>query len=155
RRGAPRLLLGDPHLPARPGPARRRARAAARPAPRRDGRSAARAGGPARPAQRARPRGAGRRRPRRTARRRARGGRARDDAQRPPAVPAAGRRVSDADAVLDLAVRLARAAGRLQRERYETRFEVRVKGTPLDLVTEVDHACEKLIVEGIASERPA
>src|SRR5262249_58598275 len=89
------------------------------------------------------------------ARRRARGGRARDDAQRPPAVPAAGRRVSDADAVLDLAVRLARAAGRLQRERYETRFEVRVKGTPLDLVTEVDHACEKLIVEGIAAERPA
>jgi len=62
--------------------------------------------------------------------------------------------VSEPDAVLDLAVRLARAAGQLQRERYETRFEIRVKSTPINLVTEVDHACEKLIVEGIAAQRP-
>jgi myo-inositol-1(or 4)-monophosphatase len=62
--------------------------------------------------------------------------------------------MSEQDAVLDLAVRLARAAGQVQRERYETRFEIRVKGTPIDLVTEVDHACEKLIVDGIAAERP-
>ena len=51
-------------------------------------------------------------------------------------------------------MRLARAAGRLQRERYETRLEVRTKGTPINLVTEVDHACERLIVDGIAAERP-
>ena len=62
--------------------------------------------------------------------------------------------MSEPDAVLELAVRLARAAGEVQRARYETRFEIRVKDTPINLVTEVDHACEKLIVEGIAAERP-
>jgi myo-inositol-1(or 4)-monophosphatase len=62
--------------------------------------------------------------------------------------------VSEAETVLDLAVRLARAAGAVQRERYETRIEVRAKTTPINLVTEVDHACEKLVVEGIAAERP-
>jgi myo-inositol-1(or 4)-monophosphatase len=63
--------------------------------------------------------------------------------------------MSEADEVLALAVRLARAAGALQRERYETRLEIRAKTTPINLVTEVDHACEKLVVEGIAAERPA
>jgi len=62
--------------------------------------------------------------------------------------------MNELDGVLDLAVRLARAAGKLQRDRYETRFEVRAKTTPINLVTEVDHACEKLVVEGIAAERP-
>ena len=60
--------------------------------------------------------------------------------------------MSDADAVLDLAVRLARAAGRLQRERYETRFEVRVKGTPLDrLLVETD--APLLAPEGLRGRR--
>ena len=62
--------------------------------------------------------------------------------------------MTELEAVLDLAVRLARAAGAVQRERYETRFEVRAKSSPINLVTEVDHACEKLVVEGIAAERP-
>ena len=62
--------------------------------------------------------------------------------------------MSELDRVLDLAVRLARAAGKIQRDRYETRFEVRAKTTPINLVTEVDHACEKLVVDGIAAERP-
>jgi myo-inositol-1(or 4)-monophosphatase len=62
--------------------------------------------------------------------------------------------VSTVDEVLELAVRLARAAGWLQRERYETPFEVQTKTTPINLVTEVDHACEKLLVEGIAAGRP-
>jgi myo-inositol-1(or 4)-monophosphatase len=62
--------------------------------------------------------------------------------------------VSETEAVLDLAVRLARAAGALQRERYETRLEIRTKTTPINLVTEVDHACEELVVGGIAAERP-
>ena len=56
--------------------------------------------------------------------------------------------MTEEDRVLDLAVRLARAAGRIQRDRYETGFEVRAKTTPINLVTEVDHACEKLVVDG-------
>jgi myo-inositol-1(or 4)-monophosphatase len=62
--------------------------------------------------------------------------------------------VSEVGDVLALARRLAREAGALQRERYETRFEVRTKSTSIDLVTEVDHACEELIVRGIQRERP-
>ena len=62
--------------------------------------------------------------------------------------------MNELDEVLELAVRLARAAGKIQRDRYETHFEVRAKTTPINLVTEVDHACEKLVVEGIAAERP-
>ena len=56
--------------------------------------------------------------------------------------------------VLELAVRLARRAGSLQREHYERRFEIGTKSTPSDLVTAVDHACEALIVEALAAERP-
>jgi myo-inositol-1(or 4)-monophosphatase len=62
--------------------------------------------------------------------------------------------VSEAREVLDLAVRLAREAGGLQRSRYETSFEIRTKSAPIDLVTEVDQACEQLIVDALASERP-
>lgn len=62
--------------------------------------------------------------------------------------------MSEPEQILELAVRLARAAGKIQRERYETRLEVRSKSTPINLVTEVDHACERLVVEGIAAERP-
>ncbi len=56
--------------------------------------------------------------------------------------------------VLALATRLARAAGSLQRERYETALEVRTKSAAIDLVTDVDRQCEALIVDGICSERP-
>ena len=62
--------------------------------------------------------------------------------------------MSERDSVLALAERLARAAGRLQRERYETAFAVGHKSAPIDLVTEVDHACEALIVEALQVERP-
>jgi myo-inositol-1(or 4)-monophosphatase len=62
--------------------------------------------------------------------------------------------MSERDEVLALAVRLAREAGRIQRERYETGVAVRTKRTPIDLVTEVDQACERLVVEGIAAARP-
>jgi myo-inositol-1(or 4)-monophosphatase len=57
-------------------------------------------------------------------------------------------------AVLALAQRLAREAGHLQRERYESDLTVGTKSAPVDLVTEVDRACEALVVEGIARERP-
>ncbi|MDJ0848046.1 MAG: inositol monophosphatase family protein [Myxococcota bacterium] len=62
--------------------------------------------------------------------------------------------MSEAHDVLELARSLARTAGKLQRERYETDIEIRTKSTVIDLVTEVDHACEELVVGGIQRERP-
>lgn len=56
--------------------------------------------------------------------------------------------------MLDLAVRLAREAGSLQRERYGTALSIETKSAAVDLVTEVDRACEALVVRGIESERP-
>jgi myo-inositol-1(or 4)-monophosphatase len=61
--------------------------------------------------------------------------------------------MSQALRVLELAQDLARRAGALQRDRYETSFEIRTKSASIDLVTEVDHACEKLIVETLTEER--
>ena len=55
--------------------------------------------------------------------------------------------------LLDLARRLATRAGAIQRERYETGFEIDTKSASIDLVTEVDRACEALIVEGIQAAR--
>jgi myo-inositol-1(or 4)-monophosphatase len=55
--------------------------------------------------------------------------------------------------ILELAKRLAREAGRLQREHYEGEFEVRTKSAIIDLVTDVDQACERLIVDAIQAER--
>jgi myo-inositol-1(or 4)-monophosphatase len=57
-------------------------------------------------------------------------------------------------AVLALAVRLAREAGAIQRARYETELEVASKSAPIDLVTEVDRACEAHVVEALRRERP-
>jgi myo-inositol-1(or 4)-monophosphatase len=62
--------------------------------------------------------------------------------------------MSETAAVRDLAVHLARTAGGIQRDRYETEFRVRTKTASIDLVTEVDHACEALIVEALNAERP-
>ena len=44
--------------------------------------------------------------------------------------------------------------GRIQRDRFETRLEVATKSSAIDLVTEVDLACEKAIVDAIERERP-
>lgn len=57
-------------------------------------------------------------------------------------------------AVLELARRLAREAGALQRASYETDHEIATKSAAVDLVTEVDHACEALVVGTLAKERP-
>ena len=54
---------------------------------------------------------------------------------------------------LDTAVRAARAAGKLQRERLWSDFTVDFKGE-VNLVTEVDQACEELIVATICSVFP-
>jgi myo-inositol-1(or 4)-monophosphatase len=62
--------------------------------------------------------------------------------------------VSDVAHLRSLAERLAREAGALQRERYETELVVGTKTASIDLVTEVDHACEALIVAALRRERP-
>ncbi len=56
--------------------------------------------------------------------------------------------------LLALAMRLAREAGAIQREHYEEDHEIATKSTAVDLVTEVDHACEARIVEAIRRARP-
>ena len=56
--------------------------------------------------------------------------------------------------IRDLAIRLAREAGAIQRDRYETDFQIESKGAKIDLVTEVDRLCEELIVNAIGEERP-
>jgi len=56
--------------------------------------------------------------------------------------------------VLELATRLAREAGAIQLARYESEHELATKSASIDLVTEVDEACEQLIVQSIASARP-
>jgi myo-inositol-1(or 4)-monophosphatase len=56
--------------------------------------------------------------------------------------------------ILALAHRVALAAGAIQRDRYETEISIETKSSSIDLVTEVDRACEALIVEAIEAERP-
>ena len=56
--------------------------------------------------------------------------------------------------ILNLARNLARQAGAIQRERYETGLTIDTKSATIDLVTEVDRACEALIVEGLDHSRP-
>jgi len=60
----------------------------------------------------------------------------------------------DIDARYETALQLAREAGAIQRERYESRLEVDTKSAPIDLVTEVDRACEAAIVEGLRAAHP-
>jgi len=60
---------------------------------------------------------------------------------------------SDAAAAMALATRLARRAGQIQVERYERLERVAHKG-PRDVVTEVDHLSEELILEGIRGAFP-
>lgn len=62
--------------------------------------------------------------------------------------------MSEQDDVLALAQRLAREAGAIQRERYEHVHEIASKSAAVDLVTEVDHACEAHLVAGLARHRP-
>jgi len=61
---------------------------------------------------------------------------------------------AETDALLDLARRLAREAGAIQRSRYESALRIDTKSQPIDLVTEVDHACEEHIVGALQRERP-
>lgn len=57
------------------------------------------------------------------------------------------------EAFLNTAILSARAAGALQKQRYGSCFMVSFKGET-DLVTEVDRACESLIVETIRRHHP-
>jgi myo-inositol-1(or 4)-monophosphatase len=62
--------------------------------------------------------------------------------------------VSENDDVLGLAIELARRAGAIQRDRYETQIRIESKSSAIDLVTEVDHECEALMVAEIEARRP-
>ncbi len=62
--------------------------------------------------------------------------------------------MNERDDVLALAIRLAREAGAIQRERYGTKLRIETKSAAVDLVTEVDKACEALIVAEIERLRP-
>ena len=54
---------------------------------------------------------------------------------------------------LELALDLAHQAGRVQMEHYERLEEIRAKG-PRDVVTEVDHLCEGLVMRAIQERYP-
>jgi myo-inositol-1(or 4)-monophosphatase len=62
--------------------------------------------------------------------------------------------VSEAAALLQLAEQMARTAGQIQRARYETALDIHTKTASIDLVTEVDRACEAVIVETLRAQRP-
>lgn len=54
---------------------------------------------------------------------------------------------------LEFALKIARAAGAYQKSKYNTSFQVEFK-TSINLLTEVDKACEKLIVDAIHQTFP-
>jgi myo-inositol-1(or 4)-monophosphatase len=56
-------------------------------------------------------------------------------------------------AELELAIDLAHRAGGIQMERYERLEEIRAKG-PRDVVTEVDHLCEGLVMRAVQERYP-
>ena len=63
--------------------------------------------------------------------------------------------MTDLDPLLALAEKLAAHAAELSLSRlHEPRADVRTKSTATDMLTEVDEACERLIVEGIREARP-
>ena len=57
-------------------------------------------------------------------------------------------------ALLELAISIAREAGTLQRERRSEPRTIGTKSSAIDLVTDVDEASERLILERIAAARP-
>ncbi len=56
--------------------------------------------------------------------------------------------------LLALAVRLAEAAGDLLVDQRPDRLQIGTKTTPTDVVTEMDRAAERLVLDGIRAERP-
>jgi myo-inositol-1(or 4)-monophosphatase len=66
--------------------------------------------------------------------------------------PALGRSEAFGDE-LALAIDLAHRAGAIQMERYERLERVEAKG-PRDVVTEVDHLCEKLVMDAVRGRYP-
>jgi myo-inositol-1(or 4)-monophosphatase len=54
---------------------------------------------------------------------------------------------------LEMAIDLAHQAGRIQMERYEHLEDIRAKG-PRDVVTEVDHLCEGLVMRAVQERYP-
>lgn len=65
-----------------------------------------------------------------------------------------GSAVPDAATLRDLAVELVTRAGALLTERRAENLEPDTKSSPTDLVTVMDHAAEKLVIEGVRAARP-
>ena len=61
---------------------------------------------------------------------------------------------AETEGIRELALRLAREAGAIQRARWGTELQISTKSADMDLVTEVDRACEDLVVAAIEKERP-
>jgi len=62
--------------------------------------------------------------------------------------------VSVLDDALSLAPRLALAAGELARTAFGSQVAMVAKTSPLDVVTEIDHAAERLIIAGLVDSFP-
>lgn len=60
----------------------------------------------------------------------------------------------DLDALLELATRLARRAGDLLLTGRPDDLEIETKSSPTDVVTEMDTAAERLVVDGVRAARP-
>ena len=56
--------------------------------------------------------------------------------------------------ILELAITIAREAGSLQRDRFAEPRQIETKSSAIDLVTDVDRACDQLVLESITSQRP-
>ncbi|MCZ6712339.1 MAG: inositol monophosphatase, partial [Deltaproteobacteria bacterium] len=56
--------------------------------------------------------------------------------------------------ILELAITIAREAGSLQRDRFADPRQIETKSSAIDLVTDVDRACDQLVLEYITSARP-
>jgi myo-inositol-1(or 4)-monophosphatase len=62
-------------------------------------------------------------------------------------------RVRPGSGLLELALNIALEAGALQRDQFREPRTIRTKSSAIDLVTDVDHASERLILERIAAAR--
>src|SRR5690348_5475479 len=61
---------------------------------------------------------------------------------------------TDLDTLLRLAIKAAHEAGRLVREASARSLDVSVKSSPIDFVTEMDYASERMILQIILAARP-
>ena len=71
-----------------------------------------------------------------------------------PTPPPEGEEVPAAEALLHLAIDLATRAAAIHAAGHRTILRIEHKGSPFNLVTEIDRAAERAVVDGIVSARP-